>query len=122
MNPITPSSEHPTGEKAIIQLVREELKSRHFFEALRDLGLDDAFYQTDLLDLIMASLDLSPERQEQYTFCADLLRKHSARVTQNHDELLYEARRVYAMLQEYARRESCRPALDRFFTQLSSKL
>lgn len=120
MNSITPSPEQSTGEKAIIQLVREELKSRHFFETLRDLGLDDSFYQANLLELIMASLDLSSEHQ--YDFCADLLRKHSARVTQNHDELHFEAERVYALLQEYARHESCRPDLARFFTQLSSKL
>ena len=111
MKPIIDSLEQLPGEKVIIQLVREELKSRKFFETLRDLGLDDAFYQTDLLDIIMASLDLSSDRH--YTFCADLLRKHSARVLQNHDELLEEAQRVYGMLQEYARRESCRPNLAR---------
>ena len=111
MKPIIDSPKQPFSEKVIIQLVREELKSRKFFEALRDLGLDDAFYQTDLIDIIMASLGLSSERH--YTFCADLLRKHSARVLQNHDELLEEAQRVYAMLQEYARRESCQSDLAR---------
>jgi hypothetical protein len=108
MDPITPSTIQPSSDTATIHLVREELKSRRFFEGLRDLGLDDAFYQTDLLDLIMARLGLSPESQEQYSFCVSLLQKHSARVNQDADELLSEARCAYAMLQDYARREACR--------------
>lgn len=86
------------SEEVIIHLIREELKSRRFFEALRELGLDDAFYQVDLLDLIMPAIGLSPDSEAHYDFCHDVLSKHSMRVTQDGDELLNEARKVYELL------------------------
>jgi hypothetical protein len=100
MNDTIPSPEG-SAEKVIVHLIREELKSRKFFEGLRELGLDDAFYQTDLLELIMAGLGLMPDSPEQYTFCYDLLNKHSKRITEDADELLKEAKSVYHLLSKY---------------------
>ena len=95
-------SQEPSAEKVIVYLIREELKSRKFFEGLRELGLDDAFYQTDLLELIMAGLGLMPDSTEQYAFCYNLISKHSLRVVQDADELLAEAKRVYNILSQHA--------------------
>jgi len=105
MKPIIPSPASPLTEKAIIHLIGQELKSRRFFEGLRELGLDDAFYQPDLLELIMTAMGLPPEsHDEHYNFYHDILRKHSDRVAQDADELLNEATRVYAILQQHATR------------------
>jgi hypothetical protein len=102
MNPIPHSLPEPYASANVITyLIREELKSRKFFEGLRDLGLDDAFYQVDLLDLIMAGLGLEPESQDDYNFCHTALRKHSIRVVEDRDELLNEAKRVYRILAKY---------------------
>jgi hypothetical protein len=103
MKPITPSLHSPLAEKAVIHLIAQELKSRKFFEGLRDLGLDDAFYQADLLEVVMSAMGLPPEAHEhQYDFYHDLLRKHSARVAQDADELFNEARCVYDILVQHA--------------------
>jgi len=95
-------SQEPSAEKVIVYLIREELKSRKFFETLRELGLDDAFYQADLLELIMVGLGLIPDSTEHYAFCYDLISKHSAHVVQDADELLDEAKRVYTILSQHA--------------------
>ena len=91
-------SQGPSAEKVIICLIREELKSRRFFEGLREIGLDDNFYQADLLELIMAGLGLRLDSTEQYNFYYDLLNEHSRRVVEDADELLDEAKRVYKIL------------------------
>jgi hypothetical protein len=95
-------SHEPSAEKVIVYLIREELKSRKFFEGLRELGLDDNFYQTDLMELIMAGLGLLPDEAEQYNFCYQLISEHSSRVVEDADELLDEAKQVYGILLRHA--------------------
>jgi len=90
----------PASEDVVIHLIREELKSHHFFDGLRKLGLDDDFYQVDLIELIMAGVGL-PIEQDHQNYCYHLLKKRSARVTQDTAELIDEARRVYFMLVKY---------------------
>ena len=92
----------PTAEEVVIHLIREELKSQRFFEGLRELGLDDAFYQTDLLELIMTGVGMPVESMEHQAFCYNLLKRHSARVTQDASALIDEAKRVYCILVEHA--------------------
>ena len=94
------------ASKVIIILIREELKSRKFFEGLREIGLDDNFYQTDLLELIMAGLGLTSDSPEQYTFCYDVLHEHSTQVVEDADELLDEAKRVYEILSRHAKQSA----------------
>jgi hypothetical protein len=96
--------QEPSAEKVIVYLISQELKSRKFFEGLREIGLDDDFYQTDLLELIMASLGIISDSTEQYTFCYNLLNKHSTHVVEDTDELLDEAKRVYGILLRHAQR------------------
>jgi hypothetical protein len=86
------------AEKAIIYLIREELKSRKLFGGLRDLGFDDDFYQTDLLEIIMPWIGFYWDQPDEYDFCNGLLEKHSALVVLDGAELLDEARRVYDLL------------------------
>jgi DNA-binding XRE family transcriptional regulator len=92
-------------EKAMIFLIREELKSRKLFGGLRDLGLDDDVYQADLLEVIMPCIGFSWDAPKQYDFCNSLLRKHSTRVAPDCAELLNEARRVYKILCKQAARQ-----------------
>jgi len=114
MNPNTLISQPagiPFAKKVILHLIREELKSRKFFESLRDLGLDDAFYQVDLLELIMTPLGLKYDDQADYDFCCDLLRSHSLRVVQDSGEVWEEATRVYAILLEHTARVTKNPEM-----------
>jgi hypothetical protein len=102
-NPLIPQTpDPPSAAKVILTLIREDLKSRKFFEGLRDLGLDDAFYQADLVALLMAGLGLEAGNATHYDFCVTLLRKHSQRVVEDHGALLDEAKRVYNTLARYA--------------------
>jgi hypothetical protein len=105
MNPITPLLKEPSAE-FILVLIKEQLKGHRFFEGLRELGLDDAFYQTDLLELIMAALGLLPQSEEDYNFYHSVFKKHSVRVTQDADTLLDEARVVYDILLQHAMQSS----------------
>jgi len=50
----------------------------------------------------MAGLGLMPDSTEEYTFCYNLISKHSLRVVEDADELLYEAKRVYNILSQHA--------------------
>jgi len=93
------------AEKAIIYLIREELKSRKLFGGLRDLGFDDDFYCADLLEIIMPWIGYSWDLPEQYDFCNDLIEKHSALVVLDGSELLEEARQVYEILSKEAIRQ-----------------
>lgn len=94
----------PSTNKVVIHLIREELKSRKFFDGLRRVGLDDGFYQTDLLELIMIGLGLTPDSKDQYNYCYNLLSKHSHRVVEDADELHNEATRVFTLLSKHASR------------------
>jgi len=100
MNPISNPQlpESPSAEDVIIHLICEELKSRKFFGGLRELGLDDDFYQVDLMELIMTLAGLKYGSQADYNFCLALLKNHSRRVVQDVDEVWEEASRVAEIL------------------------
>lgn len=43
----------PTEKELLLYLTAQDLKSRRFFDGLRELGLDDDYYQSELGDLIL---------------------------------------------------------------------
>jgi hypothetical protein len=92
----------PTVSKILLLLIREELKNRKLFLELHWLGYNNSFYQADLLDLIMLSMNLQPGSSLQRSICHTLLDKHSQRVVANAAELLDEAKRVHEILTKHA--------------------
>ncbi len=87
-------------ERSILLLIKTELKSRHFFNVLRTIGLDDAFYQPDLGDFILPYFNLDTETNEVLDFYYHLFEKYSKRVEENHKVLEKLARQVFAELEK----------------------
>lgn len=93
--------EHKTAlasERLIIALICEELKSRKFFNALQDLGLDDSCYQPHLDDTILACLGLQDDSNETFDFYYDVMNAHAAKIDKNKASVLKQAKAAYAKL------------------------
>jgi hypothetical protein len=84
----------------IITLIGEELKSHKFFSALRSVGLDDAFYQTDLSSIIITSANMDAESNEALDFYFGLLDKYSQMVDPSKDSLQKASALFYSELLE----------------------
>ena len=88
----------PTTEELLLYLISEDLKSRRFFDGLRELGLDDAYYQAELCTLILIYARLSPEPNEAVDFYYHLLGKYAEHLPPNTTALLKAANKVYKEL------------------------
>ncbi len=89
------------SEHTVVHLIQEELKSRKFFNTLRSVGLDDAFYQTDLSALILAHFELDAEANAVLDFYYEVFEKHSAHVEANRNSLEQIAEAVYHELEAH---------------------
>lgn len=67
----------PDHVQLIMLLLGEELKSYKFFSTLRSIGLDDAFYQSDLGSFILAKVGLNEDSNEVLDRYYQLLAQHS---------------------------------------------
>lgn len=67
----------PQNVQLILTLIGEELKSCKFFSTLRTVGLDDAFYQTNLCSLILGKAGFEEETNELLDHYFHLLARHS---------------------------------------------
>ena len=93
----------PLVKNIILAMIKEELKSHKFFGTLSELGLDDDFYQADLLEYIIPAIGLPPLRSEKsYLFYHDLFKRHSEYVERDAEALHNEALGVYHTLEKYA--------------------
>jgi len=71
----------PRNKAALLILIREDLKSQKVFDQLSSLGLEDTFYQSDLTEIILNEVGLSPESEEDQYFYHTLVRQYAQRVT-----------------------------------------
>jgi len=60
----------------LLFLIKEDLKSRKFFDGLRELGLDDAWYGSELSTLIIAYAGLDNESDADNDFYYHLMCRH----------------------------------------------
>jgi hypothetical protein len=74
-----PLVELPAKTELTLYLIKEELKSHKFFSGLRNLGLDDCYYHTELSPIILANMELNDETNETMDFYFALLDKYSQR-------------------------------------------
>lgn len=81
-----------------IYLIGEELKSWKFFNTLRELGLDDSFYQTDLSELILNCIELDYQSQDVLDFYQDVMEKHSHEMKADLEDVKRRALLVYEEL------------------------
>jgi hypothetical protein len=89
-----------------LHLIKEELKSRKFFNVLRTVGLDDAFYQADLYSPILEHFELNDDSNETLDFYYALFEKYSVTVEANENSLTRAALDVYAELVEEKKRRA----------------
>lgn len=79
-------------------LIKEELKSRKFFNTLRSLGLDNSYYQPHLDELILSYVGLNDELDETFDFYYSVMEKYSASINKDEKSMMGEAVEVYIEL------------------------
>lgn len=80
-------------------LIKEELKSRRFFEGLHSVGLDDVYLQPHLDKLILKGVGLDDGRDETAEFYFKIMERRSKKITENYDSIVTQALKVYMELQ-----------------------
>jgi len=82
-----------------IRLIQEELKSRKFFNLLREVGLSDCIYEPHLGDVILTSMKLNSGSDKMNNYFFELIERHSRKVRPFDDSLIKQATEVYEKLQ-----------------------
>lgn len=103
--------QHPTEKELLLCLIAQDLKSRRFFDCLRELGLDDDYYQSELGDLILIYARLNTESNEVTDFYYNLLGKYSTNLAANNNDLYKAAQEVYSALITFREQED-KPSLN----------
>jgi len=85
----------PAKAELTLYLIKEELKSHKFFTGLRNIGLDDCFYQTELSPIILSNTGLNDETNETMDFYFALLDKYSQRIEPDSDSIMKQALNMY---------------------------
>lgn len=88
----------PVRVELTVFLIKEELKSRKFFNSLRDTGLDDCYYQPHLDELIMANLGLDDDRDETFDFYYKIMEKYSQKIEPDRESITEQAFNAYMEL------------------------
>jgi len=81
-----------------LYLIREELKTRKFFNILREVGIEDCYYQPDLGTLILKSLGIDDGKDETFYNYSDLMDRCSRQIQPNYESIKKQALIVYREL------------------------
>ena len=79
-------------------LIKEELKSRRFFEGLHSVGLDDVYLQPHLDRLILKSVGLDDGTDETGEFYYKIMERRSKKIDADNDSIVTQALKVYIEL------------------------
>lgn len=90
----------PTDIQFTLYLIKEELKSRKFFRALQDMGLDDCYYQPHLDTLILRNLDMDDDSDETFDAYYKIIERRSQKISPDNDSIMKQALKVYHELLE----------------------
>jgi hypothetical protein len=85
-------------------LIKEELKSRRFFEGLHSVGLDDVYLQPRLDRLILKSVGLNDGTDETSEFYFKIMERRSKKIASDNDSIVTQALKVYMELDAEKRR------------------
>ncbi|MBA4055674.1 MAG: hypothetical protein C0490_13245 [Marivirga sp.] len=88
----------PRKVELTLFLIREELKSRKFFNSLQRAGIDDCYYQTHLDQLIMAHAGLDQDSDKDFHFYSTLMEKNSKKIEAGEKSIMKRAMSVYVEL------------------------
>ena len=86
------------NHELLVSLIREDLKSRKFFDGLRALGLDDAYYQPDLASVILALVGMDPESDADFDYYYQLVEGYVPRVSTDREQVHKTAVQVLTLL------------------------
>lgn len=90
-----------------LYLIREELKSEKFFNAMNELGMADCPYQPHLAKPILAQMKMDDGSDELYDFYYALLQKRSRRIKRDQKSLMKQTMKVYVeLVKERERRKA----------------
>jgi hypothetical protein len=81
-------------------LIREELKSRRFFNTLREAGIEDVYYQPQLDKAIFVILELEEDNEETFKGYTRIMEDHAMRIRQDSEVIQEEAVGAYEKLVE----------------------
>jgi len=88
----------PDGVECTLVLIKEDLKSRKFFNSLHELGFDDCYYRPHLDRLILANIGLDCEQDETYNRYNEILERHSGQIDLGEKSATEHAVQVYVEL------------------------
>jgi len=94
----------PDDTEQTLYLIREELKTRRFFQALHKVALDDCYFRAHLDSLIMKSIGLEDHTDETFIIYDDIVEKRSKKIHADMDSIMKQALKVYMELMEVKKR------------------
>jgi len=98
MNTQFPLVKLPQKVDYCLFLIKEELKSRRFFEGLHSVGLDDVYLQPHLDRLILKSVGLDDGTDETGEFYYKIMERRSKKIDADNDSIVTQALKVYIEL------------------------
>jgi len=90
----------PSKTQHSLYLIREELKTRKFFEALHQVGLDDCYFRPHLDSLILRSIGLDDGTDETFIIYDDIVEKRSKKIYADNNSIMKQALKVYMELMD----------------------
>jgi hypothetical protein len=93
-----PLFRHSEHMEEVLFLIREQLKSRRFFNAMRSLGVGESIGEVHLEALILHMMEIDDGSDEVINFFSMLLDKHSQEFDEDLDTLDKSAVVVYSQL------------------------
>lgn len=81
----------PSGTQVTLYLIKEELKSRKFFNSLQEMGLDDCYFQPHLDTLILKSLDLDEDSDKTFDAYYEIIEHRSKKIDADNDSIMKQA-------------------------------
>lgn len=82
-------------KELVLALIKEELKSRKFFNTLQSLGLNNSYYQPHLDELIIVYVGLDIECDKTFDFYYHLMERCSAMINENEGSVREQALVAY---------------------------
>jgi hypothetical protein len=79
-------------------LIKEDLKSRRFFDGLHDAGVDDVFLEPHLDRAILKSVGLDDGTDETGEFYSEIMERRSKKIDADNDSIVAQAFKAYIEL------------------------
>jgi hypothetical protein len=85
----------PSTTQFTLDLIKEELKSRKFFNTLQKLGLDNSHFQPHLGDLILRTLNMDPDAEATFNAYYRIIERRSKKIRTQGHSVAKQALKVY---------------------------